>query len=84
MKQCKISLKYIISEQHKESTCARQECNLADAQKFIRFMKDRSPFDDGANLHNIATGVVASSSVNAEHAQQIGSGIIASMVDKNV
>ena len=77
-------VKYVTSEQHKEASCARQERDLVDTQKVIKFLMDRNPFNESTTLHNIATGVVAHTSVNAEQAEQIGNDIIAAMVNQDV
>ena len=67
-------VKYTTSEQHKDATSARQERDLTDTRKVIKLLIDRNPFneDAGQSLHNIATGVVAHPSVNAEQAEQVG------------
>ncbi|XP_073253317.1 uncharacterized protein [Porites lutea] len=50
---------FLTSEQHKDTTKARQERDQQDTNTTIRYLSKRSPFDSESSLRNIATGVVA-------------------------
>ncbi|XP_073243634.1 uncharacterized protein [Porites lutea] len=50
---------FLTSEQHKDTTKARQEHDQQDTNTTIRYLSKRSPFDSESSLRNIATGVVA-------------------------
>ncbi|XP_073237351.1 uncharacterized protein [Porites lutea] len=50
---------FLTSEQHKDTTKARQERDQQDTNTIIRYLSKRSPFDSESSLRNIATGVVA-------------------------
>ena len=50
---------YTTSDQNKELSCSRKERDLKDTQEIIRFLKDRSPFENTESLYNIVTGVTA-------------------------
>ena len=45
-------------------------------------MQDRNPFECGENLCNIASGVHAQATVNADEAHEVGSRILSQMVGK--
>ena len=78
------SVSYTTSDQHKETGCSRKERDLKDTWEIIRFLKDRSPFENTESLYNIVTGVTADPKVNVDRAEIIGKDIVASMVDQNV
>ena len=73
------SVSYTTSDQYKEEGCSRK-----DTREIIRFLKDRSPFENTESLYNIVTGVTAGPKVNVDRAEIIGKDIVASMVDQNV
>ena len=75
---------YTTSDQHKEAGSSREECDLKDTREFIRFLKERSPFENTESLYNIATGVTAGPMVNVDRAEIIGEDMVAKMVDQNV
>ena len=56
------------SEQHKECTTARQTRDDRDIRTLHDYLRHRSPFERDASLQNIATGVTADISVNADSA----------------
>ena len=78
------SVSYTTSNQHKEAGCSRKERDLKDTREIIRFLKDRSPFENTESLYNIVTGVTAGPKVNVDRAEIIGKDTVASMVDQNV
>ena len=78
------SVSYTTSDQHKEAGCCRKERDLKDTREIIRFLKDRSPFENTESLYNIVTGVTAGPKVNVDRAEITGKEIVASMVDQNV
>ena len=53
-------------------------------REIIRFLKDRSPFENTESLYNIVTGVTAGPKVNVDRTEIIDKDIVASMVDQNV
>ena len=48
---------FLMSEQHIDTTKARQECDQQDTNTIIRYLSKRSSFDSESSLCNIATGV---------------------------
>ena len=56
------------SEQHKECTTASQTRDDRDIRTLHDYLRHRSPFERDASLQNIATGVTADISVNADSA----------------
>ena len=84
MIQTLTSVSYTTSDQHKEVGCSRKERDLKDSREIIKFLKDRSPFENTESLYNIVTGVTAGPKVNVDRAEIISTDIVASMVDQNV
>ena len=78
------SVSYTTSDQRKEAGCSRKERDLKDTREIIRFLKDRSPFENTEFLYDIVIGVTAGPKVNVDRAEIIGKDIVASMVDQNV
>ena len=78
------SVSYTTSDQHKEAGCSRKERDLNDTREIIKFLKDRSLFENTESLYNIVTGVTAAIKVNVDRAEIIGKDIVASMVNQNV
>ena len=79
-----VSYTTILCDQHKEAGSSRTERDLKDAQEIIRFLKERSPFENTESLYNIATGVTAGPKVNVDRAEIIGKDMVAKIVDQNV
>ena len=63
---------FLTSEQHKDTTKARQERDQQDTNTIIRSLSKRSPFYSESSLRNIATGVVADDRVNCDKSQAEG------------
>ena len=63
---------FLKSEQHKDTTTARQEHDQQDTNTVIRYLLKRSPFDSELSLRNIATGVVANDRVGVTSHKQRG------------
>ena len=78
------SVSYTTSDQHKEASFSRKECDLKDTREIIRFLKGTSQSENTESLGNIATGVTAGSKVNVDRAEIIGKDIVATMVDQNI
>ncbi|KAK3104651.1 hypothetical protein FSP39_007130 [Pinctada imbricata] len=79
------SVHYQSSEQHKESTEARQKRDHKDVTKIREFFKERSPIPkDDTNLRNIVSGVDADETVKADKAKEVGQRIIANLQNKIV
>ncbi|VDI11839.1 Hypothetical predicted protein [Mytilus galloprovincialis] len=75
---------YHTSEQHKEESQARQKRDKDDILTVLSFIKDRDPFKGDDSLRNIENGITADSSVNADSTEEVGKGIIQSLVGKNI
>ena len=80
---------YQTSEQHKETTKARQKRDYKDTDELIAFLSQRDPFNPDPSLRSITSGVVAEVDVNADvaevdvnadKAKEIGWKILSSMV----
>ena len=78
------SVSYSTSDQHKEATRTRVEKDLKDTKIVLSYLLERNPFSDDCTLRNIATGVTADDTINAEEAKAIGTSIIDSMIGKCV
>ena len=74
---------YLTSEQHKDSTTARQQQDYKDLQTLTTYVAERNPFSPDPSLRSIASGVLADQNVNADKAKEVGSTILSSMVGKN-
>ena len=70
------SVTHATSEQHKDTSKARQERDLEDTQKCLQLFADRNPFSEDPLLHSNATGVTAGSTVNVDQAHQVGEKIL--------
>ncbi len=70
---------YSTSEQNKDMTKARQDCDWKDTQTLLKYLHESNPFTSEDHLHSISTGVHASSSVNVDTAKDVGNTILASM-----
>ena len=77
-------VKYVTSEQHKDTTRARQERDYKDTNEIITYLSQRNPFSSDPSLHSISSGVVAGEDVNAEKAKEVGEKILTSMIGKSV
>ena len=75
---------YHTSEQHKETTKARQERDYKDTNELITFLSQRNPFNPDPSLRSITSGVVAEDNVNADKANELGGKILSSLAGKNV
>ena len=75
---------FMTSNQHKDMTKARTIRDEQDNTKLLGFLQERNPFDQDSSLRNIATGVTADKSVNADKAKEVGCKILGSMKGKNV
>lgn len=75
---------YETSEQHKDTSAARQTRDVSDALQLITYLRDRSPFVDRESLINIANGMTAPAGVNVERSKEVGEKILSSMVCKSV
>lgn len=72
------------SEQHKDSSVARQKRDAADSEKLLSFLEWRSPFDAEPALQNIVTGISAGAQVNIQHAKDTGEAVLNGMTGKGV
>lgn len=75
---------YATSEQHKESTDARQKKDEVDSLLILGLLQERNPFINDPLLRNIVSGVTADQTVNAQNAAEVGRMILEDMVGKNV
>ncbi len=78
------SVTYVSSEQHKEASRPRVKRDGEDVELILTFLRERSPFDGTIPLRNIATGLVASDSVNCYNARNVGIDILNKMKGKSV
>ena len=74
---------FLTSEQHKDTTKARQERDQQDTNTIICYLSKRSPFDLESSLRNIATGVIADDRVNYDKSQAERKKILDSLTGKN-
>ena len=63
---------YQRSDQHKDTTKARQERDYKDTNELVTYLSQRNPFSADPSLHSITTGVVAGDHVNANKAKEVG------------
>jgi len=75
---------YSSSEQHKETSNARQVRDDRDMKTLLEFLEARNPFNDDPSLCSISSGVTADETVNVDNAREVGDQILKSMIGKNV
>ena len=81
--QCLTEVRYVTSDQHKESSKLRIERDLKDTKTVLEFLEERNPFSPDTSLRNVVTGVTAAKSVNVDWAKEIHR-IFDSMTGKKV
>ena len=69
--QCLTEVRYVTSDQHKESSKLRIERDLEDTKTVLEFLAERNPFSPDTSLRNVMTGVTAAKSVNVDRAKEI-------------
>ena len=62
---------YHTSDQHKDTTKARQERDYKDTNELVTYLSQRNPFSADPSLRSITTGVVAGEDVNADKAKRL-------------
>ena len=77
--QCLTEVRYVTSDQHKESSKSRIERDLKDTKTVLEFLEERNPFSPDTSLRNVVTGVTAAKSVNVDRAKEIGNRIFDSI-----
>ena len=77
-------VRYVTSDQHKESSKSRIERDLKDTKTVLEFLQERNPFSPDTSLHNFVAGVTAAKSVNVDPAKEIGHRIFDSMTGKKL
>ena len=82
--QCLTEVRYVTSDQHKESSKSRIERDLKDTKTVLEFLEERNPFSPDISLRNIVTGVTAAKSVNVDRAKKIRHRIFDSITGKKV
>ncbi|PIK60573.1 hypothetical protein BSL78_02509 [Apostichopus japonicus] len=75
---------YETSDQHKDTSAARQARDVSDTLQLIIYLTERSPFAEKESLFNIANGMTAQEGVNVERSREVGEKILSSMVGKSV
>ena len=70
--QCLTEVRYVTSDQHKESSKSRIERDLKDTKTVFEFLEERIPFSPDTSLRNVVTGLTAAKSVNVDRAKEIG------------
>ncbi|CAC5412436.1 unnamed protein product [Mytilus coruscus] len=68
----------------KKYRLVRQKRAKDDIMTVLSFIKDQYPFKGDDSLRNIDSGITADSSVNTDSAEEVGKGIIQSLVGKNI
>lgn len=75
---------FTTSEQHVELRTSREEKDRIDFDKFKDWLKEHNPFDQTKpELYSISTGVVATSMINCDRAEAIGSDRLKEMIGQN-
>lgn len=75
---------FTTSEQHVELRTSREERDRIDFRKFKDWLKEHNPFDQSkSELYSISTGVVATSIVNCDKAEEIGIERLKQIVGQN-
>ena len=78
-------MEFITTDQHTESTEARQQKDDKDMRSLLGFLLLHNPFCSAdLSLRNLCTGTVADSSVNADSAKEVGESILQDMAGKKV
>lgn len=67
---------YQTSDQHKDTTKARQESDYKDTNKLVTCLSQRNPFSADPSLYSITTGVVAGEHANANKAKEVGETVL--------
>ena len=75
---------YHTSDQHKDTTKARQERDYMDTNELVTFLSQRNPFSADPSLRSITTGVAAGEDVDADKAKEVGEKVLCSMLGKNI
>ena len=75
---------YHTSDQHKDTTKARQERDYKITNELVTYLSQRNPFSAYPSLRSITTGVNAGEDVNADKAKHVGEKVLCSMLGKNI
>ncbi|PIK60313.1 hypothetical protein BSL78_02744 [Apostichopus japonicus] len=70
---------YETSDQHKDTSAARQARDVSDTLQLITYLTEKSPFAEKESLFNIANGMTAQEGVNVERSREVGEKILSSM-----
>ena len=76
-------IRFVTSEQHKESSQTRMTRDYKDASVLAEFLVSRNPFT-ADDFINIVTGESASINVNVDRAKEIGEQILSGMSGKQI
>ena len=68
---CHHILTCIPNTEQQEVGCSTKERDLKDTGEIIRFLKDRSPFENTESLYNIVTGLIVGPKVDVDRAETI-------------
>ena len=82
--QCLTEVRYVTSDQHKESPKSRIERDLKDTKTVLEFLEERNPFSPDTSLRNVLTGVTAAKSENVDRGKERGHLILDSMPGKKI
>ena len=82
--QCLTEVRYVTSDQHKESSKSRIERDLKDTKTVLEFLEERISFSPDISLRNVVTGITAAKSVNVDRAKEMGHRIFDYMNGKKV
>ena len=75
---------YETSDQHKDTSAAKQTRDVSDTLKLITYFKERDPFVKNDSLFNIANGMAAQEGVNVDMARELGNRVVTSLAGKSV
>ena len=77
-------VRYVTSDQHKESSESIFERDLKDTKTVLEFLEERNPFSPDTSLRDVVIGVTAAKSVNVDRAKEIGHRSFDSMTGNKV
>lgn len=69
-------LRYNTGEQNQDITKARKSRDWKDTTTVLKYLQDKNRFTSDSSLRNISTGVHAHSTVNVDHARDVGKAIL--------
>ena len=77
-----LTLRYVISEQHKDATPAHKKLDTEHTMKLLEFLETHDPFTKEERLHSIISGIAADSTSNAYDAKAVSEIVLKKMEGK--